>query len=117
MYDKPPSLHVMRLHPHQAHRTDALLKDYSCNKLRKMEFAGNSRENCTHHAQLMITPGTLTASQTPLDFWFGQLCNARKMKWINRSSRQKAKAVINLSSFIYCPFLLHWHFMCSSLQQ
>lgn len=80
------------------HRTDALLEDYGYNKLSEMQFAGNSSENCTRHAQLMITSNTLTASQQSLlNSQCGQLSNAQKMKWINSHSGQKAKAVINPS--------------------
>ncbi len=63
------------------HRTDALLEDYGYNKLSEMQFVGSSSENCTRHAQLMITSNTLTASQQSLlNSQCGQLSNAQKMK-------------------------------------
>lgn len=42
------------------HRRDGLLEDYGCNMLCEKQFAGNWRENCTHHAQLMVTSNTVT---------------------------------------------------------
>lgn len=62
------SLCAVELHRRHAgdHRTDDLLQDYGYNMLREMWFVGNSREDCTRHAQLMITSSTLTASQQSL---------------------------------------------------
>lgn len=76
---------------------DSLLQDYGSNMLskKKTQFAGNSRENCTRHARLMIASGTLAASQQSLlHSLSGQLGNAQKMKRISASSRQKAKPLI-----------------------
>lgn len=102
------------------HRTDALLEDYGYNKLGEMQFVGNSSENCTRHAQLMITSNTLIASQQSLlNCQRGQLSNAQKMKWINSHSGQEAKKVIKPSFILHFSSLsiLCAHFLIKRLNQ